>query len=440
MSKLARMKTFAITIIFIGMTLPVSSQNLASGQTVIAETEEQYSRSQTARGEAIAAFRAGDLTVALAGMKHALKDRPTNTAILSNALFLAAETGQTEDAIKFANQFLALGVVPGGPFQAKMQEKLPADVWQSFNERFQNVSQPIGSADTLISVPTDHRLVEGVATDGSGTFFVSTVVSGTILTSGHDQTLSVLVDGADHAAGSFFGIAYSPRERALYVTYGQVDQTPNMPKDEGLTGVMRIDPETGDITGDWSLPGGTDGQQIADIAISPNGTVYVSEAQAGSVYKITDDTLEKLETHKQFRSPQGLAFLGDNNLLMADYGRGLWHINTRTNEANLLALPSSVSLIGIDGLFTHEGRLVAIQNGVNPHRIIEIGLNRALDAVADIKVLAQNLSSFDEPTLGTSTPNGMVFVASSQWPKYAADGVVRDGQTVQPTAIMLLKD
>lgn len=433
MLRLASMKIFAAAIIFFGVTLPVSPQGL------ISESEEQYSRSQAARGEAIAAFRAGDFATALDGMKRALADRPANIALLNNAVFLAAESEKTSDAIKFANQFLALSLVPGGPFQAKMKEKLPAEIWSGFNEKFNQVSQPKGSADRLFSVPTDHRLVEGVATDNNGTYFLSTVVSGTILRSSPDREISILVDGADHAAGSFFGIAYSPRENALYATYGRVDQTPNMPKGEGLTGVMRVNPVTGDITGDWSLPGGTENQQIADIAISPTGTVYLSEAQSGGIYRIAGDMLEKLDTKKRFRSPQGMAFLG-HNLLMADYGRGLWCIDTQTSDAKLLSLPSSVSLIGIDGLFAHRGRLIAIQNGTNPHRIIEIKLNESLDTVTDVTVLAKNLAGFDEPTLGTSTLDGLVFVASSQWPKYAPEGLVREGQAVEPTAIMILKD
>ncbi len=428
------MKKFAAAMICVGMALPASSQN------VVSETEDQYTRSQAARGEAIAAFRAGDLATALASMKRALDDRPTNTALLSNALFLAAETDQIDDAVAFADQFVALGLVPGAGIRAKMQKKLPPDIWQRYSSEFDELTGAKGTAEALISVPTEHQLVEGVATDGNGIFFLSTVVSNTILKASTTGEMSVLTDGTDHGVGSFFGIAYSESDGALYVTHGRVDQTPNMPKGEGQTGVMRIDPETGLVTGNWPLPGGTEGQQIADIAISPTGTVYVTQAQGGGIYKINGDNLEKLNTKKQFRSPQGLTFLEGGELFMADYGRGLWRINTVTGEANLLALPPTVSLIGIDGLFAHKGRLIAIQNGISPQRVIEIKLDNAQESVTSITVLAQNLANFDEPTLGTSTAGGLVFVASSQWPKYAPGGGVADGQTLTPTVILRLPD
>jgi len=434
------MKTHAAIMICFGMTLTVSSQSAISGQDTVSESEEQYSRSQTVRGEAITAFRAGELTTALDLMKRALVDRPTNTALLSNALFLAAETGNIDDTTNFANTFIALGLVPGAGIQAKMQEKLPAATWQNFNSKFDALTQPKGIAEEKLSVPTDHKLVEGVATDGNGTYFFSTVVSNTILTASRGGEISVLTNGADHAIGSFFGIAYSPYERALYATHGRVDQTRNMPKGEGQTGVIRIDTRSGDVTGDWTLPGGTEDLQIADIVISPDGDVYVTEAQSGAIYKINGENLDKLNTNKQFRSPQGMAFLESRALLMADYGRGLWSIDTTTSEATLLPTPSTVSLIGIDGLLAHKGRLIAIQNGTSPQRVIEIQLDDTRKTVTGVRVLAQNLTGFDEPTLGASTPDGIVFVASSQWPKYAPGGFLVKDQSLNPTSILLLPD
>ena len=427
-------------MICFGMTFTVLSQNAFSGQSSVSESEEQYSRSQTVRGEAITAFRAGDLATALDLMKRALIDRPTNTALLSNALFLAAETGSIDDATNFANQFIALELVPGAGIRAKMQEKLPAATWQQFSKKFDALVQPKGTAEKILSISTDHKLVEGVATDGNGAYFLSTVVSNAILVASPTGEISVLTSGTDHAIGSFFGIAYSQQEKALYATHGRVDQTRNMPKGEGQTGVIRIDPRSGDVTGDWPLPGGTEDQQIADITISPDGAVFVSEAQSGAVYKIDGEKLDKLNTDKQYRSPQGMAILENGVIFMADYGRGLWRINTITNEATLLPVPSTVSLIGIDGLLAHRGRLIAIQNGVSPQRVIEIELDGTREAVIGIRVLAQSLADFNEPTLGASTPEGLVFVASSQWPKYAPDGFLIKDQSLNPTSILLLRD
>ncbi len=412
----------------------------ATAQPYVTETEEQYTRSQAARGEAIQAFRAGNLDEALAGMMQALKDRPTNTAILGNAIFLAAETGAIDETIALIGRYFALGVVPPDAIRAKMQEKLPPETWAELEQEMNVLMAASGSADTMFQIPQTHRLVEGVAADGTGGYFLSTVVSGTVLKVNRTGDISVLLEGKDHEAHSFFGLAFDVSNNSLYATYGRVDQTPDIPAGGGKTGVLKINGTTGAVSGNWSLDGGTERQQIADIAIDGTGRVFVSEAQSGALYEVAENGLRPLETNASFRSPQGLAFLGDGTLMMADYGRGLWAINIDTGDARLLDTPNTLSLIGIDGLLSHKGRLIAVQNGVSPHRIIEINTNLEAGHVTGVEVLAQNLAGFDEPTLGTSTSDGVLFVASSQWPKFGENGNVRDGQTYNPTNIMLIRD
>lgn len=417
----------------------------AMAQTSVTETEARFARSQEIRAEATTAFRAGDMIKAYTTMKAALELRPGNPALLANVLYLAAETGDLNAALDFAKLYADLGLVPGGAVYQKLKEKLNENpayqaAWAKLQAHFTTNQMAVGHARTLAEVPTAHRLVEGIAPRPDGEFYLSTVVSGTLLEVQPNGRISVLVDGADHAAGSFFGIAYSNLEHAVYATYGQVDQTPNIPKGEGLTGVMRFDPKTGNVTGDWSLAGSTQNQQIADIAISPAGVVYVTEAQSGALYQVDGDHLKKIKFDVDFMSPQGVVVDDDGLLLMADYGRGLWQLNPVQATAKLLPVPSNHTLIGIDGLFSHKGRLFAIQNGVNPQRIVEIIRDPSRTMIIEVRTLAQSLPEFDEPTLGISTPEGIVFVASSQWPKYGAGGVTDPANDVQPTRILLLED
>ncbi len=412
----------------------------AAAQTLITETEEQYTRSQAARTEAITAYRAGDIAGGLTHMKRALAFRPTNVALLANAIFLAAEAGDTTEVVELGKRYASLGLSPGAAIEEKMQSVLRPDDWSAFQHKFTMAVAPHGEGSLLAEIPPEHALVEGITTDAKGAFFLSTVVSGSILKLTPNGKISVLVDGKGYSAGSFFGLAYSPMESSLYVTYGRVDQTRDDHEDGGNTGVLRIDPASGDVTGNWFLQGGTEGQQIADVAINRQGDVFVTQAQNGGVFKVEERGLTELNIPVTFHSPQGLAFLDDQTLIVADYGRGLWYIDTKRDDALLLPVPESVSLIGIDGLIAHQGRLIAIQNGVTPHRIVEITLGNDTKAVTGVRVLAQNLPQFDEPTLGVSSETGLIFVASSQWPKYGAGGVVREGQIIAPTKIVRLVD
>ena len=416
--------------------------NSAQAQTYITETEEQYARSQAARAEAIAAFRAGEPDAALEGMLRALSDRPTNVAILGNAIFLAAETSDAGLAESLARRYLKMGIVPGAAVQEKLEEALPESTWADLKAAMDRLMSPMGNAQVWREVPTDVQLVEDIADDGSEGFYASSVVSGTIThTDGYGNTRPFLLDEGQNF-GSFFGLAYErfARYPYLYASYGWVDQTKGLSKENARTGILKLHPTTGEIEGNWTLQGGVEGQQIADLVATGRHGVFATDGQSGKIYKLGENGLEELKLNVSMRSAQGIEVEYDETLLVADYGRGLWRINLETNEARLLDVPDTISLIGMDGLFTHRGRLIAIQNGVTPHRVIEIETDKDFDRVTGVKVLAQNLPEFDEPTLGVSTRGGILFVASSQWPKFGPGGAVQEGQTFDPTRIMLIRD
>ncbi|WP_262693520.1 NHL repeat-containing protein [Kordiimonas aquimaris] len=410
-----------------------------AAQTTVHETDAAFLRSQEMRAEAIKAFRAGNLDTALEAMLQALKERPTNTALLSNAIFLAAETNDIDTAHALTLRFTKLGVNPGGAIQEKLKEKLTTQNWETLNKKFIENAARTGVTTEVVSIPTHHKLVEGIAADGSGNMFFSTVVSGELLKADTTGNISVLFDGTKDDLGSFFGIAYDKTSQALFATFASIAQTPAQHSENKDTGVVKIDPLSGKLLKKWTLPGGSEGQQVADITITNTGSVFVADAAGSKIYNIEGDTLQAIPTTAQFMNPQGIIALNDTEILMADYGRGLWKVNANTGAATLYGVPDNATLIGIDGLFSHEGKIIAIQNGTSPQRMIEIQLNNDSDTVSSVTTLAQSLPVFDEPTLGMSTLNGIMFVASSQWPKFDKGGVLREGATLADTIILRLQ-
>lgn len=417
--------------------LIINAPTLAA-QTIIHETDAVFLQSQEIRSEAIKAFRVGDLDTALKSMLQALKERPTNTALLSNAIFLAAETDDLDTAIALTKRYVKLGVNPGGAIQEKLKEKLTIQNWESLDEQFKRNAVLTGVATQIASIPTNHKLVEGIATDNNGNLFFSTVVSGELLKTNTSGDTIVLFDGTKNGLGSFFGIAFDKASQALFATFATIAQTPEQHSGNKDTGVVKIDPLTGQLLQIWTLPGGSEGQQVADITITDTGHIFVADATGSKIYRIAGNVLQAISTSARFMNPQGIIALSDTELLMADYGRGLWKINANTGAAILYGVPDNTTLIGIDGLFSHQDKIVAIQNGTSPQRVIEIQLNNDDNTVRQVTTLAQSLPIFDEPTLGMSTADGIVFVASSQWPKFDKGGVLREGAALTDTVILQL--
>ena len=409
----------------------------AAADEPVFETDAEFEASQKARSEGLAAFRAGDHATALANMEEALALRPGNTLILGYIAYLAAETGDTARAAEAATAFAAARQAPGAGIQGKLAEKLNPEVWAGIKEKFDANIAPKGSASVHASVPADVKLIEGIAVAPDGRMFVSSVVSGGIY-SVEGESARLLVNASDHTMGSFFGIAFDASHNSIFATYGRVEQTLDHTAGEGTTGVAEFDSISGALKHNWVLDGTTDKHQIADIMITHDHIVYASDSAGKAVYRIEGAKLVKAFDLPASMSPQGLAEL-DGKLYMADYGRGIWQLNPAIGTGVLLGRIAETNLIGFDGLTARDSKLIAIQNGSNPHKVVAFTLSEDGLSIANLEVLAQSLPGFDEPTLGVATPSGFYFVAGSQWPKFGPGGKVKEGVTLKPTAILKLE-
>ena len=114
------------------------------------------------------------------------------------------------------------------------------------------------------------------------------------------------------------------------------------------------------------------------------------------------------------------------HLYVADYIGGLYRVALDDRRVEKVAVPRSVSDYGIDGLYRHGDRLIAIQNGIRPHRVTAFTLSDGGLAVDSAEILAMNLPEFDEPTLGTVVGDDFYFVANSHWNRFDADNNLPD--------------
>lgn len=87
---------------------------------------------------------------------------------------------------------------------------------------------------------------------------------------------------------------------------------------------------------------------------------------------------------------------------------------TNKKVTHLPAL-AGATLLGIDGLYFYKGKLIGVQNGVAPRRVVRIHLNKSLDRAERLEVIEANNPVFDEPTLGVIVNDTFYFIANSQW-------------------------
>jgi hypothetical protein len=235
---------------------------------------------------------------------------------------------------------------------------------------------------------------------------------------------------------SVLGMAVDAKRRLLWVASTAFPQMVNFKKEEdGTSAVFKFDLRTRRLLKKYVLSNTEKKHALGDLIIHSNGDVFATDSLSPAVYVIRPqrDEIELFLSDPRFGSPQGLAFSSDEqHLFMADYGTGLFDLDVRTKRVSHLAPLAGATLLGIDGLYFFKGSLIAIQNGVNPQRVVRVLLSRDLKRVEALEVLEANNPVFLEPTLGVIVKDTFYFIANSQWPlvdgngKLAADDKLRE--------------
>jgi hypothetical protein len=313
--------------------------------------------------------------------------------------------------------------------------EVPAD---TFKRWFAANGETYATSEPFAEVPAEYRLVEGVAWDAkTRRLFIGTVIEGRLAYRNPDGNWHEVPVGSPR--GGLFGMAVDVPRRQLWIATGSVEQT--AVTGERMTGLIAVNLDTLEVVRRVPIaPGGAGA--VGDLVIAKDGTVYASNVISGAIHRCLPGcaTLEDFIAPGKFRNPQGLALSANGKrLYVADYLSGLWVADPRTAALKPLAIGEPTMLDGIDGLVIQGNTLIAIQNGTRPRRIVKFELDRAGDRITGTRKWIAIAPEAGEPTLGVirAATGDLLFIGDSQWERYGASGVLRDGQPPHPTPILL---
>jgi hypothetical protein len=189
-------------------------------------------------------------------------------------------------------------------------------------------------------------------------------------------------------------------------------------RDSGRTAVLCYDLSSGRRLGRWEPPRDGRARVLGDMTVAPDGAAYISESLHGAVYVIhgPSGSLQVVVPEGTFRSPQTPAMTPDRmRLLVPDYSLGIAIIELSTRSVTWLGHRRDVALAGIDGLYLTGHSLIAIQNGTQPERLIQLDLDDGLTRVQNTQVLQQNTRELGDPTHGVLVGPDFHFIANSGW-------------------------
>ena len=215
---------------------------------------------------------------------------------------------------------------------------------------------------------------------------------------------------------------------------GEVDKS-----QVGRAGLFEIDATSGAVRKSWWLPDDGQVHALGDVLMI-GSDVYTSDSTGGGIYRLAAarSQLEPLVEAGLLLSPQGMATLDAQHIVVADYPTGLWLVDRNTGALQRLLSKQPAALTGLDGVYAHAGDLIAIQNGTSPKRILRIKLDADGREIASVTVLAQNLIGWGEPSLATIHDGALYYIANSQWDHFDANGKLPAPDQLEAPRIMRL--
>jgi hypothetical protein len=373
-----------------------------------------------ARAELVAAYRAEDFEAMQIAARKALAARPGYPAAKFNLALAQVLSGEAQAALDTLQGLAASGVdfgVAGMP-EFSALKSLPG--WEDYEAVIHALNQPAGSAEVAYEHDVADFVPEGIAVDGDGRLYLGSIRHGTIVRLGNET--EILSDGSGH--WSVFGMRLDG-QGGLWFASAAVPEFDGDAADAGRTGLFRLDLDSRRIDRRALLPDIGEPQVLGDFVLLDDRTILATESLTGRLYRYGIDSGEfrELVGPGSLRSMQGLVLDATGDYLyVADYVGGLFRVRLNDNSIERVDSGNTISLHGIDGLYRYGKELIAIQNGIRPHRVVALTLSEDGLQVTESRVLARGLEQFDEPTLGVVQGDNFYFVANSHWNRFDRDG------------------
>ncbi|HEX3860661.1 MAG TPA: hypothetical protein VHY35_03120 [Stellaceae bacterium] len=211
----------------------------------------------------------------------------------------------------------------------------------------------------------------------SGRLFISGVQARRIMVirDGREQTFAELPDGL-----SPLGMGIDVAAGRLWVAAASMTQSDGATaSQQGHSALLAFDMASGALSARYDAPPVAGGRALNDIAIGPDRSVYASDANDGSIFRLSPGApaLAVVGRLGLLKSPQGMVVsAGGGQLLTADYAAGLVTLNIDTGRIRPVSVPRDVTTVTLDGLDQlADGSFVATQNGIHPARLVHFRLS-----------------------------------------------------------------
>jgi len=292
--------------------------------------------------------------------------------------------------------------------------------FQQIVKRIEEKTRPLNTSSIAFSIPEKDLIPEGMAYDPvEEAFYVSSIQKCKIIKIDKQGNISDFTIPRQDGLLSVLGMRVDAYSRTLWAVSSYSFFKKHIPRKLlGTTGVFKYDLQTKKLLKKYMLPQ-EEGHYLNDLAIGPDGSVYITDWLVFGIYKISAeiDTIEKLIDMP--RQPNGIDISDDGSkLFIAGNGMGVLDIAAKSYKE--LKYPPNLYVSG-DGCYFYKNSLIAVQNG-GFRKVSRFYLNDAQDEIVRSEPLEAYHPLFNIPTTGALAGNDFYFIANSQLADYNRDG------------------
>ena len=255
------------------------------------------------------------------------------------------------------------------------------------------------------------------------------------------EVLAVAADGAmQRFAGPFdgrpvvLGVAIDAGRRRAYAVV-----TNGLGRPEGaavLDAVVELDADSGAVLRRLPAAGAT---QLNDVAVAADGTLFVSDSGAGSVWRAAPGAAALAAwLEGSLPGANGVAVAPSGDAIFVGHATGIARIALADGAVTArLANDTGETLAAIDGLYARGGTLIGVQNVTNPGRVVELSLDPTGTRVTAVRTLvSHHHRALDEPTTGAVDGDRFLLLAATGVGRYQPDGTIADAATAPEPVVL----
>ncbi len=373
--------------------------------------------------EARAAYDAKDYATFVAKTEQASKLAPADVWILYNLACGQALAGRRDESLKTLDTIAARKVRFDLDAEGDFASLRGSAGYRKVSDRMKKLGdEKVSSSAVAFRVPEKGLVPEGIAYDSkTRAFFVSSIRKRKIVRVTPDGKASDFVSSGRDGLRAVLGMRVDPAKRRLWACTAAMSHMEGFREGQKPeSALLEFDADSGKLVRERALRVEPEPASCDDVALGPDGSVYVNDTAHPVLYVLKPGAAE-LETflnNAELGQPQGFAVSDDGKTVYVSNYRRVMAIDVESRKVTAVETPADFPPNGIDGLAYSGGALYAVQNGIEPHRVVQMTLSADGSRVAAGRVVEMNNPLFDEPTLGIVADGAFYYVANSQGEKF----------------------